>query len=132
MELGGLGLLLPLTKSSDLEVKRLAAHALANLSVNAKNQVLMAEKGGIEMLIDLLQNGGFAIQQQAAKSLANLGVNQKNKRLIAVAGGLRPLIEAGLWACGSPTASSTASLSLSPLPRCFVCLLVCLIVCGSS
>ncbi|KAJ1398716.1 hypothetical protein B484DRAFT_406558 [Ochromonadaceae sp. CCMP2298] len=34
---GGLKLLVPLTRSSDLEVQRLAAHALANLSVNGRN-----------------------------------------------------------------------------------------------
>lgn len=34
VELGGLKLLLPLTRSTDVEVQRLAAHALANLSVN--------------------------------------------------------------------------------------------------
>ena len=34
VELGGLQLLVPLTKSPDVEVQRLAAHALANLSVN--------------------------------------------------------------------------------------------------
>jgi hypothetical protein len=32
---GGLQLLVPLTKSADVEVQRLAAHALANLSVNS-------------------------------------------------------------------------------------------------
>jgi hypothetical protein len=36
VELGGLKLLLPLTKSADPEVQRLAAHALANLSVNGR------------------------------------------------------------------------------------------------
>ena len=35
VDLGGLKLLLPLTKSVDVEVQRLAAHALANLSVNS-------------------------------------------------------------------------------------------------
>jgi hypothetical protein len=34
VEFGGLQLLIPLTKSHDPEVQRLAAHALANLSVN--------------------------------------------------------------------------------------------------
>lgn len=34
VEYGGLKLLVPLTKSTDVEVQRLAAHALANLSVN--------------------------------------------------------------------------------------------------
>lgn len=36
VEYGGLRLLVPLTKSKDPEVQRLAAHALANLSVNCK------------------------------------------------------------------------------------------------
>lgn len=36
VQLGGLQLLLPLTKSKNIEVQRLAAHALANLSVNCK------------------------------------------------------------------------------------------------
>lgn len=36
VEYGGLKLLVPLTKSTDQEVQRLAAHALANLSVNGR------------------------------------------------------------------------------------------------
>lgn len=36
VQYGGLKLLVPLTKSSDQEVQRLAAHALANLSVNCE------------------------------------------------------------------------------------------------
>ena len=36
VEFGGLKLLVPLTKSVDEEVQRLAAHALANLSVNGR------------------------------------------------------------------------------------------------
>lgn len=39
VEFGGLRLLVPLTKSSDEEVQRLAAHALANLSVNGTSVV---------------------------------------------------------------------------------------------
>ncbi len=39
VEYGGLKLLIPLTKSTDSEVQRLAAHALANLSVNGKDKV---------------------------------------------------------------------------------------------
>ena len=77
MELSGLKLLLPLTKSTDTEVQRLAAHALANLSVNSDNQVRMADDGGIEMLVDLLENPNEHVQRQAAKALANLGVNGK-------------------------------------------------------
>ena len=41
VDLGGLELL-PLVASTDHEVQRLAAHALANLSVNTDNQVRMA------------------------------------------------------------------------------------------
>ncbi len=36
VQYGGLKLLVPLTKSVDQEVQRLAAHALANLSVNGQ------------------------------------------------------------------------------------------------
>lgn len=36
VELGGLKLLLPLTRSKDVEVQRLAVHALANLSVDGE------------------------------------------------------------------------------------------------
>ena len=39
VELGGLRLLLPLTQSPDADIQRLAAHALANLSVHTDNQV---------------------------------------------------------------------------------------------
>lgn len=75
VELGGLKLLLPLTKSKDTEVQRLAAHALANLSVNTNNQIIMAENGGIEMIISLLHSSNDQIKRQSAKALANLGVN---------------------------------------------------------
>lgn len=82
VEYGGLKLLIPLTKSSDSEVQRLAAHALANLSVNgepliifsfntltrpldvADNQKLMARDGAVECLIDLLDNSLELIQRQ--------------------------------------------------------------------
>jgi hypothetical protein len=37
VEYGGLKLLVPLTRSTDKEVQRLAAHALANLSVNCES-----------------------------------------------------------------------------------------------
>ena len=37
VEYGGLKLLVPLTRSTDREVQRLAAHALANLSVNCQS-----------------------------------------------------------------------------------------------
>lgn len=36
VEYGGLKLLVPLTNSRDVEVQRLAAHCLANISVNCK------------------------------------------------------------------------------------------------
>ena len=39
MQLGGLKLLLPLTKSKDVDVQRLAVHALANLSVDGESHV---------------------------------------------------------------------------------------------
>ena len=42
VEYGGLKLLIPLTRSTDQEVQRLAAHALANLSVNGILLILTA------------------------------------------------------------------------------------------
>ena len=108
VEYGGLRLLVPLTKSTDPDVQRLAAHALANLSVNglqlfilmtmtlifilADNQALMAQEGGIEMLVDLLSSTQELTQRQSAKALANLGVNVDNKRKIAEAGGIPKLV----------------------------------------
>ncbi|RHY05422.1 hypothetical protein DYB28_000792 [Aphanomyces astaci] len=112
VELDGLKLLLPLTQSKDTEVQRLAAHALANLSVNcsshnfiwlhsttphlhdyylADNQAKMANEGGIDMLIHLLQSTNEHVQRQAAKALANLGVNADNKELIIELGGVDAL-----------------------------------------
>lgn len=43
VELGGLKLLLPLTQSKDVEVQRLAVHALANLSVNGEHSIQTGE-----------------------------------------------------------------------------------------
>lgn len=114
VEFGGLRLLVPLTKSTDEEVQRLAAHALANLSVNgtvlsqldrslpllvyfvfhaADNQKLMADEGAIECLIGLLDSSNDLIQRQSAKALANLGVNADNKPKIAEAGGIPKLVK---------------------------------------
>ncbi|CAM9244104.1 unnamed protein product [Choristocarpus tenellus] len=106
--LGGLKLLLPLAQSTDVEVQRLAVHALANLSVNgrafvnftsyhhcsdpAENQTLMAEEGGIEALVAILDTHHINLQRQGAKALANLGVNTHNKELISRAKGIPPLI----------------------------------------
>lgn len=105
VELDGLKLLLPLTQSKDAEVQRLAAHALANLSVNgangrgpsqsgaahlcciavaaADNQRLMADHGAADMLISLLTSTNEPVQRQAAKALANLGVNGTPQSAIA-------------------------------------------------
>jgi hypothetical protein len=86
-------LLVPLTKSTDEEVQRLSAHALANLSVNgeqvvehqlisyqtefvfvADNQEIMSREGAIEMLIELLDTNHELTLRQSAKALANLGM----------------------------------------------------------
>jgi hypothetical protein len=77
-----LQLLVPLTKSNDVEIQRLSAHALANLSVNAVNQKLMAEEGAIKLLIDLLYCESVLVQRQSSKALANLGVNRYVKIII--------------------------------------------------
>jgi hypothetical protein len=55
VKLGGLDLLLPLTLSTDLEVRRLAAHALANLSVDRGNQEVIGDsEEWVTMIISLL------------------------------------------------------------------------------
>lgn len=92
MDYGGLQLLVPLAKSPDIEVQRLAAHALANLSVNPTNQELMAREGGIRMLIPLLKSEHELVQRQSAKALANLAVNANNKTVIAAEGGISALV----------------------------------------
>ena len=95
VELGGLNLLLPLTKSKDNEVQRLSAHALANISVDSTNQVLLAEKGGIEMLVTLLENSKLIlVKKQSAKALANISVNVDNKIKVTRLGGLAALMKA--------------------------------------
>eukprot|EP00904_Undaria_pinnatifida_P002566 jgi/Undpi1/1230/HiC_scaffold_108.g14144.m1 len=76
VELGGLKLLLPLANSRDIEVQRLAVHALANLSVDY-----------------MLGSNHPHLQRQAAKALANLGVNTPNKDSICTAGGVPPLVQ---------------------------------------
>jgi vacuolar protein 8 len=96
VEFGGLFLLIPLTRSLDEEVVRLACHALANLSVNADNQRLMAAEGAVEALVALLDAPSELVQRQAAKALANLGVNGENKGLIAQRGGIPRLVALAL------------------------------------
>lgn len=49
VEYGGLKLLIPLTQSTDPEVQRLAAHALANLSVNG-----MLSQVFVKILCDII------------------------------------------------------------------------------
>ena len=90
---GGLKLLVQLARSSDGEVQRLSAHALANLSALAANQRAIAEAdGGLTMLVHLLGASLPEVQRQAAKTIANLSVVPSNMRLIAASGGLPPLI----------------------------------------
>ena len=117
VEAGGLGLLLPLTKSTDIECVRLAAHALANLSVNAVNQKKMAVEGAIVMIIPLLDSLNPQTQRQAAKALANLGVEKQNKGAISAAGGLAPLIR--LVSTGGTSLRIEAIAALANLAVCF-------------
>jgi len=93
VECGGLRLLVQLTRSADVEVQRLSAHALANLSALAANQRAIAEaEGGLEMLVALLRSTMPEVQRQAAKTIANMSVVAANMRLIADRGGLPPLV----------------------------------------
>ncbi|RLN71017.1 hypothetical protein BBJ28_00013993 [Nothophytophthora sp. Chile5] len=93
VELDGLQLLLPLTKSKDTEVQRLAAHALANLSVNLDNKERIAKAGGIKPLINLASSHQIGVAVEAIAALANLAVNDANEVEIAREGGLKPIID---------------------------------------
>ena len=102
VKLGGLTLLVPLAQSPDVEVQRLATHALANLSALAANQLAIAEvPGGLEALAVLLGSAHAEVQRQAAKTVANISVVPATMKALAARGCLQPLL---------------AMLS-SPLPR---------------
>lgn len=93
VECGGIKLLVQLTRSADVEVQRLSAHALANLSALPVNQKAMAEaEGSLDMLVELLKSPTPEVQRQAAKTIANMSVVASNMRLIAAKNGLPPLI----------------------------------------
>ena len=66
--------------------KEKAARALANLALNAKNRVLIAQAGAIAPLVTL-QSGTAGQKKYAAGALANLALNDENQVLIAQAGG---------------------------------------------
>ena len=62
----------------------LAAHALANLSVNAANQVKMADQGGIAMLVDLLESSNEHVQRQASKARAKPSRRARARRALSL------------------------------------------------
>lgn len=93
VECGGIKLLVQLTRSTDTEVQRLSAHALANLSALPINQKAMAEaEGSLDMLVELLKSPCAEVQRQAAKTIANMSVIASNMHLIADKKGLPSLI----------------------------------------
>jgi hypothetical protein len=93
VKLGGLTLLVPLAQSPDIEVQRLATHALANLSALASNQLAIAEvPGGLEVLFALLASSNAEVQRQSAKTVANISVVPATMKAIAARGGLPPLL----------------------------------------
>ena len=81
----------------DVEVQRLAAHAVANLAVNgelgisgidampntlayfcifiADNRQNIVDEGGITPLISLMGSESVEVQRQSTKAIANLAVN---------------------------------------------------------
>ena len=65
-------------------MQRLAAHALANLSVNAANQVKMAVQGGIAMLVDLLESSNEHVQRQASKARAKPSWRARARRALSL------------------------------------------------
>jgi hypothetical protein len=110
-------LLIPLMTKGDVEVQRLAAHAVANLAVNgelavaspveailtarcvcaADNRQDIVEEGGIAPLIALMQSVNVEVQRQSTKAIANLAVNgahltillHQNAAMCASAGKIR-------------------------------------------
>jgi hypothetical protein len=92
VECGGMSLLVPLMRSRDAEVQRLATHALANLSALASNQRTIAEAPGcLEVLFTHLASKFPEVSRQAAKTVANVSVVPEMMRAIAARGGLPPL-----------------------------------------
>lgn len=69
VEHGGLKLLVPLTRSLEPEVRGLAAHALANLSVHPDNIAAMAAPENLPLLVSLLGDTHQHSQRQAAKGM---------------------------------------------------------------
>jgi hypothetical protein len=93
VECGGLKLLVPLMQSPDLEVQRLAAHALANLSALPANQrAIVSTEGALSSLVALLSRPAPEVQRQAAKAIANISVVPENMALIAGSGTIAPLL----------------------------------------
>jgi hypothetical protein len=92
--LGGLTLLVPLARSRDPEVQRLATHALANLSALAANQRAIATSPAcLSVLLHLLGSPLPEVQRQAAKTVANISVVPENMKLIGGGGGIAPLVQ---------------------------------------
>jgi len=93
VECGGIKLLVPLMKSSNSEVQRLATHTLANLSALPSNQRAIAETPEcLEVLFVLLHSEVPEVQRQGAKTVANVSVVPDFMKSIAARGGLPPLI----------------------------------------
>ena len=86
-------LLVPLMRSSEPEVQRLATHALANLSALPSNQRAIADPPEcLEVWFTLLRSKFPEVQRQGAKTVANVSVVPDVMRTIAARGGLQPLV----------------------------------------
>ncbi|GMH32370.1 hypothetical protein BSKO_00204 [Bryopsis sp. KO-2023] len=87
---GGIDALIKLLPDTNVNCKRNAALALANIaSGNDENKVSIASAGGIKKLIPLLTEGNEASKKNAAPALANLAdKNMENQAAISAFGGI--------------------------------------------
>ena len=86
--------------TSELEARRYAVLALANLAATIGNHSAVIEDGGLQAMFALSNAADDLSQYYVAYALANLGSNPANHERIVEEGGLQPLIALGEWGAG--------------------------------
>jgi hypothetical protein len=82
--------------SRELEARRYAVLALANLAATIGNHSAVIEDGGLQAMFALSNAADDLSQYYVAYALANLGSNPANHERIVEEGGLQPLIALGM------------------------------------
>jgi len=112
--LGGIALLVELTRSGTAVAKEQAAAALCILAFNADNKVAIVAEGGIAPLIELMRSGTAVSMQWVAGVLCSLAIdNDDNKVAIVAESGIVPLVE--LVRSGTASAMQWAAQALCSL-----------------